>query len=177
MAALPARPLVRGTLIVPDQPAAAGIERETFIGAGYVHDAFHHHGRVLDLRDIRHGEDPARGEVRDVVLIDLGQFGETVAAGFAIISGPVGLRCHWPVAVARFAEQSDLFVVGAELQIERALVEHLAFQSRAGGELDLPLIARWASSISSDRLRQIAALSAGGTASGTGNPASDCRSH
>ncbi len=122
------------TLIVPDQPAAAGIERETFIGAGYVHDAFHHHGRVLDLRDIRHGKDPARGEVRDVVLIDLGQLGVTVAAGVAIIGGPVGLRCHWPVAVARFAEQSDLFVVGAELQIERALVEHLAFQSRAGGE-------------------------------------------
>ncbi len=99
---------------------------------------FDHHGRVLDLRDIRHGKDPARSKVRDVVLIDLGKFGVAVSAGVAIVGGPIGFRCHQPVAVARFAEQSDLFVVRAELKIERALVEDLAFQRLAGGELDLP---------------------------------------
>jgi hypothetical protein len=59
-----------------------------------------------------------------------------VAAGVAVVRGPIGLRRHWAVAIAGFAEQMDLFIVCAELEIERALTEDLAFERLARGELD-----------------------------------------
>ena len=93
--------------------------------------------RVLDLRDVRHRKDPARREVRNVVLVDLRELGVAIAAGVAVVGGPIGLRCHQAIALAALAQQMNLLVVSAELEIERALVQDLAFERLARGELDV----------------------------------------
>ena len=76
---------------MPDLAARSGVESPAFIGAGDVHNAFDHNGRVFDGADIGYGEGPFRRHTRDVGLADLREFAEAIAAGVAVVGGPVRL--------------------------------------------------------------------------------------
>ena len=124
------------TAVVPDLAAGAGVERVTLVGGGNVHDAAHHDRRHLQARRVGQGEHPLRPQARDVRLGDLGQRGVAVAARVAVVAGPIGARGDFAKLVARAAQQVDALVVGPQLQIVEALVEHLALQGLAVGGLD-----------------------------------------
>ena len=122
---------------MPDHAAAAGVERVAFVGAGDVHHAVDHHRRVLDLRRIGHGKIHFGREARDVALVDLRQRAVAVAAGLAIVRGPVGLRGHDAIAIAGLAQQTELACRRCAAEVQHAFAHDLAFDRLAVGGLDL----------------------------------------
>ena len=111
--------------VMPDLAAGAGVQRITFVGHGNVHDAAHHDRRHLQARRVRQGEDPLRSQARDVGLGNLRQGGVAVAAGVAVVAGPIGARRDLAKLVARAAQQVHAMVAGAQLQIVEALIHAL----------------------------------------------------
>src|SRR5580765_918860 len=77
------------TLIVPDRPAGAGVERPAFVGTRDVHDACHHDWRELEVGAAGQLENPSGRHARHVGGIDLREFAVTISAGFAIIAAPI----------------------------------------------------------------------------------------
>ena len=126
-------------LIVPDDAAGAGVERPAFVRLRHVHHAVDDQGRVFDGGRAGHREHPAGRQARDVGLIDLRELAVAVAAGIAVVGRPIGLRRDHAVAVAvGLAQQTDLLVVRAELQVGHAFGEDLALERLPIGGLDGP---------------------------------------
>ena len=70
-------------------------------------------------------------------LLDLRELAVAIAAGVAVVGRPIGLGRDDAVAVAiGLAQQADLFVVGAELQVDHAFGEDLTLERLAIGGLD-----------------------------------------
>ena len=76
---------------------------------------------------------PRRGHVG---LGDLGQRGVAVAAGVAVVARPIGARRDLAKFVARAPQQVDAVVVGAQLQVVEALVQHFSVQGLPVGGHD-----------------------------------------
>ena len=122
---------------MPDLAAAAGIERVHLVRARDVHDAVDHDRRRFDVPDVRNREHPAGRQPRDVALVDLRQRGVAVAAGIAVIRGPVALRGHGDGTGRRpSCGAGESLIVGAQLEIGHALVEHAAFERPSVGRLN-----------------------------------------
>ena len=133
----------------PDLAAVAGVERVALVRAGDVHDAVDDDRRDFEARRTRDGVDPLRRETRDIALGDFGERRVAVAAGRAVIAGPVGLGGHDAIAGAGFfcvgrippgarckAQQQYAAVIGLQLNVVGAVVvDRDAFDSPAVAEL------------------------------------------
>ncbi len=73
---------------MPDLASCPSIQCVTLIGGGYVHDPLRHYGRDLQMSGVRNCENPFRCQPAEIVFIDLGQRGEPISSGVAIISRP-----------------------------------------------------------------------------------------
>ena len=113
-----------GTLEVPYFPARARIHGPAFVGAGDVHQPFHHHRSGLRPRHPFHGEHPLGGQPSHIALVDLLQSRVPVSARIAVVGRPVLRRCHLAKAIAHGPQQMHPLIVGPQLQIRRTLIQH-----------------------------------------------------
>ena len=127
------------TPVAPDDAAGAGIERPAFVRLRHVHYAIDDQRRVFDGGRAGHRENPAGRQTSDVGLIDLRELAVAIAAGIAVVRRPIGLRRDHAIAVAiGLAQQTDLLVVRAKLQVGHAFGEDLALKRLPIGGLDGP---------------------------------------
>ena len=118
-------------LVAPDPAAAAGVEGVALVRRGDVHDAVDDHRRDLQVAGLGHAEQPRRRQRADVRLVDLRQRRIAVPARIAVVRRPAGVAGDRTELRARAAQQVHAGVVGAQLEIGEALVQHDAVQRAA----------------------------------------------
>ena len=123
--------------VVPDPPAAPGIEREAFVDPRHVHDPARDGRRDLQVTCVREREHPRHREPADGVPVDLRQRRVAVPAGIAVVGGPIRSGGHFAEAIVGAAQQVHAAVIGAHLHVLESFAEHLCVEDRSGGGCDL----------------------------------------
>ena len=121
-------PLVRGRLIVPDLPAAAGVEREDSFGAVTYITPSDDDRRDLQPADVRESSSIHRGASRFTLSCRSASARYSDCRRARRCSRPVGLGRHLADPIAVLAQQVDAFVVRHQLQVVEALRHELSVQ-------------------------------------------------
>ena len=122
---------------MPDPSAAAGIERVALVRGSHIHDSVDDDRRALQAPRIGNGEHPPRRQLRDVVLVDLGQRRVAIAAGLPVVGRPPRLGRDDAESIARAPQQVHALVVGPQLEVVEAFADYLSFERASVRRLNL----------------------------------------
>ena len=121
--------------VVPDLAAAPRVERDALVRRGHVHDPVGDDRRDLQQARVGQRVHPSGREPGDALPIDLSQLAVAVAARRAVVGGPTGIGAYRPEQRAVPPQQPYPVVVGPELEIREAFVEHDALDGASVGGL------------------------------------------